>query len=119
MTATGTPIPMPIFAPADIPFGPRIGVGGLVPIDVGVVAEIDDCVVVVELKEAVRVAEENASRSELCHHTGIPSPYINKLLTIVVYGVLGSVETQLLTPFMIGLMYSSVEVVDEKADWHR
>jgi hypothetical protein len=109
---------MPIFVPLDIPFGHGIGVGELVPVDCGVIVEIDDCAAVGGLEEDVRVAEENAFRSVLCHHTGIPSPNITKLVAVVVYGVLGSMENQLLTPFMIGLMYSSVEVVDEKADWH-
>jgi hypothetical protein len=49
-------------------------------------AEVDDCVVAVKLED-LRVAEGNNFRSELCHHTGIPSPYIVKLVNVVVYGV--------------------------------
>jgi hypothetical protein len=89
---------MPIFAPVEIPFGPEIGIGGLAPVDVCVaeiedcvVTEIDDCVVVVKFEgvvvmklEDVRAAEENAFRSELCHHTGTPSPNIVQLVTVVV-----------------------------------
>jgi hypothetical protein len=67
---------MPIFLPFD-----KLLAG------VCVGAEIDDPVVAVEL-EAVLAAEENSLRSELCHHTGIPSPIIVRLVTVVVYGVL-------------------------------
>jgi len=106
MTATGIPNPIPIFAPVDNPpgLGPGSGVGEVVPDVVAVVdgcVVIDGCVVVAEVGDAV-----NAFRSELCHHTGIPSPNI-------VYPPVGTATVSVLrvpavvywlSPFKVGKM---------------
>jgi hypothetical protein len=77
---------MPIFAPLDNPFEgvmveEIIGVwGDCVEVEDGCVEVRDGCVevgdgceVVGEL-ETLSVVEANAFKSELCHHTGMPSP---------------------------------------------
>jgi hypothetical protein len=73
ITAKGIPIPIPIFAPLVRPFGLAGGV------EEGVEEDIEDVVGEEEVGEFVvvvdrSVAAANAARSELCHHTGMPSP---------------------------------------------
>lgn len=74
MAASGMPIPTPIFAPFVSPLG-GIGAGGLVGVDVGFIEVVDGSVAAVEAGE-ILVAAKRLLESELCHHTGIPSPYI-------------------------------------------
>jgi hypothetical protein len=50
-------------------------VGIEVGTEVDCVGVFEVCVVMEKLEE-VSVAAENALRSELCHHTGIPPPHI-------------------------------------------
>lgn len=70
ITAKGIPIPIPIFASLVRLFGLAGGVEeGVEDVVVGE-EEADEFVVVVDCP----VAAANAARSELCHHTGIPSP---------------------------------------------
>lgn len=75
MSTSGMPIPMPIFAPLDNPFGLGVVVVELVDVDVGCVEVVDGCVAVDEL-DKLSVAAANTFKSELCHHTGMPSPYM-------------------------------------------
>lgn len=70
ITAKGIPIPIPIFAPLVRPFGLAGGVEEFVVEDVVVGEEVGEFVGVV----GCPVAAANAARSELCHHTGMPSP---------------------------------------------
>ena len=74
MTTSGMPIPMPIFAPLDNPLGLGVMVEELVVVGVVYVGMEDGRVVVGEL-DKLFVASANAAKSELCHHTGMPSPY--------------------------------------------
>jgi hypothetical protein len=83
IAARGIPTPMTIFPPLDNPFGLGVDVGVFFSVDVGIEVGTEvDCVgvfevcVVMEKLEEVSVAAENALRSELCHHTGIPPPRI-------------------------------------------
>jgi hypothetical protein len=80
MTTSGTPTPKPIFAPFDNPLGLGTTLGELVgSADVGLVVLSEGSVVVGvnELELGVGpVAAEKAFESELCHQTGIPSPWI-------------------------------------------
>jgi hypothetical protein len=70
ITTMGIPTPIPIFAPLERPFV----LAGRVEEGVEDVAvreeEVGEFVGVV----GCPVAAANAARSELCHHTGIPSP---------------------------------------------
>jgi hypothetical protein len=69
----------------------------LVGADVGCVGVVDGCRAEDELDE-LPVAAASTSKSELCHHTGMPSPNMVKVVvlatTVVVLGVLASVENQ-------------------------
>lgn len=67
MTANGMPIPMPIFAPLESLCGLEAGVGGLESVDVGFVKVEDHC------QELLAMAVK-ATKSELCHHTGMADP---------------------------------------------
>jgi hypothetical protein len=77
MTTSGMPIPKPILAPLDSPLGLGTTLEELVGEEVWLVVldEGSVLVVVIELELSVGlVAAEKAFESELCHHTGIPSP---------------------------------------------
>ena len=100
MTANGMPTPIPIFAPLDNPFGLGVVVKELVGIDVGCVGVVDGCIAEDELDE-LPIAAVSTSKSDFCHHTGTPSPHMVKgvasAVTVVVSGVLASVENQVLS----------------------
>jgi hypothetical protein len=64
---------MPIFAPLERPYGLKVTAGELIGVDVGFVRVAEGCVGVDELDE-LSVAAANTAESELCHHTGMPSP---------------------------------------------
>ena len=106
MAANGMPIPMPIFAPLDNPFRLGVVVEELVDVGVGCVGVVDGCIAEDEVDELL-VVVASTSKSELCHHTGMPSPYMVKVdvlaTTVVVLGILASVENQVLS-FRNGLM---------------
>jgi hypothetical protein len=70
--ASGMPIPIPIFAPLDNLLEPGAGVCvcDVVEDEVEVVVGLDIAC------DEVEVASANAFKSELCHQTGIPEPYI-------------------------------------------
>jgi hypothetical protein len=75
ITAKGIPIPIPIFAPLVRPFGLAGRVEeGVEDVVVGE-EEVSEVVVGVDFP----VAAANDARSELCHHTGIPSPETSKV----------------------------------------
>ena len=64
ITAKGIPIPMPIFAPLESLFGLGAGVEELGSVDVGCVEVEDHC-------DELLVVAVKATKSELCHHTGM------------------------------------------------
>lgn len=79
MTASGMPIPIPIFAPLDNPPELEAALEGSVGVDVWLVVLRVCCVPVVVGEPELGVgpvAAEKAFKSELCHQTGIPSPYM-------------------------------------------
>jgi hypothetical protein len=69
MKARWMPIPILIFALLDSAL--VLGVG----VVVGEFVDEDICEEVVDF-DGTSVALANAAKSELCHHTGIPKPYI-------------------------------------------
>jgi hypothetical protein len=74
ISTTGTPIPIPIFAPLDNPLELGVVAEEFVGVEVGCVEVVDGCVAVDEL-DKLPVAAANTFKSELCHHTGMPFPY--------------------------------------------
>lgn len=109
----GIPSPKPIFAPVDKPVFDGVGVGVAVTVTcagwlvVGPVAFPD-----------VVAAAANFAISELCHMIGIPSPYTFQVasVTVVVCRVEGT--THWLSPFKVGDIYVTVDVLDVNDEWH-
>jgi len=113
MTATGTQIPIPTFAPVErLPGWPvLVAEGDNVPVEEGDDVPVEDSTKAVGKDWAVLVgtevaggvtveAEASIAKSELCHQMGTASPYTDVVVANVVVDTFP--RFQLLAPILVG-----------------